>query len=51
MAGGSHGYPAALVMRQHTPERISSSPGTVGLPPSISSSTSCLGEARVERRR
>ena len=27
--------------RQPTPERISSSPGTVGLPPFISSSTSC----------
>jgi hypothetical protein len=32
---------AALAMRQHTPERISSSPGTAGLPPFISSSTSC----------
>jgi hypothetical protein len=39
--GGSNGYPAALAMHQHTPERISSSPGTAGLPPFISSSTSC----------
>jgi SnoaL-like domain len=30
-----------LAMRRHTPERISSSPGTAGLPPFISSSTSC----------
>jgi hypothetical protein len=41
MAGGSNRYPAALAMHQHTPERISSSPGTAGLPPFISSSTSC----------
>jgi SnoaL-like domain len=41
MVGGSHGYRAALAMRQNTPERISSSPGTAGLPPFISSSTSC----------
>jgi hypothetical protein len=40
MGGGSHGYRAAPAMRQHTPERISSSPGTDGLPPFISSSTS-----------
>jgi hypothetical protein len=40
-ADGSHGYRAALAMRQNTPERISSSPGTAGLPPFISSSTSC----------
>ena len=40
MGGGFHGYWAALAMRQHTPERISSSPGTDGSPPSISSSTS-----------
>jgi hypothetical protein len=41
MAGGSLGYRAALAMRQLRPERISSSPGTAGLPPFISSSTSC----------
>jgi hypothetical protein len=41
MAGGSRGYRAALAIRQHTPEPISSSPGTAGLPPFISSSTSC----------
>src|ERR1700733_7967907 len=41
MVGGSHGYRAALAMRQPTPERISSSLGAVGLPPFISSSTSC----------
>ena len=40
MGGGFHGYRAALAMRQHTPERISSSPGTDGSPPFISSSTS-----------
>jgi len=28
MGGGCHGYRAALAMRQNTPERISSSPGT-----------------------
>ena len=47
MAGGSHGYRAALAMRQPTPERISSSPGTAGLPPFISSSTSCPEPGRV----
>lgn len=41
MAGGSNGYQAALVRRQLTPGLISSSPGTAGLPPSISFSTSC----------
>src|SRR5438128_4390273 len=39
-AGGSNGYRAALVRRQRTPGRISSSPGTAGLPPCISFSTS-----------
>src|ERR1700740_769460 len=39
MAGGSHGYRAALARRQNTPGLISSLPGTVGLPPFISSST------------
>ena len=41
MADGSRGYRAALAMRRPMPERISSSPGTAGLPPFISSSTSC----------
>jgi hypothetical protein len=41
MADGSRGYRPALAMRQPTPERISSSPGTAGLPPFISFSTSC----------
>jgi len=41
MGGGPHGYPAALAMRQNMPERISSSPGTDGLPLFISSSTDC----------
>src|SRR5438132_13601964 len=40
MAGGSDGYRAALVRRQLTPGLISSSPGTAGLPPSISFLTS-----------
>src|SRR2546421_11686702 len=40
MAGGSNGYRAALVRRQLTPGLISSSPGTAGLPPFISFSTS-----------
>ena len=40
MGGGFHGYRAALALRQNTPERISSSPGTAELPPSISFSTS-----------
>src|SRR6266478_2905735 len=39
-AGGSSGYRAALVRRQLTPGLISSLPGTAGLPPSISFSTS-----------
>src|SRR4029077_2554390 len=39
-AGGSNGYRAALVRPQLTPGLISSSPGTVGLPPFISFSTS-----------
>ena len=40
MAGGSNGYRAALVRRQLTPGLISSLPGTAGLPPFISFSTS-----------
>src|SRR5205809_6697762 len=40
MAGGSNGYRAALVRRQHTVVLISSFPGTAGLPPCISFSTS-----------
>jgi len=41
MAGGSNGYRAALVRRQHTLVLISSLPGTAGLPPFIFFSTSC----------
>ena len=40
MAGGSNGYRVALVRRQLTLGPISSLPGTAGLPPSISFSTS-----------
>ena len=40
MADGSLGYRAGLAMRQPTPGLISSSPGTAGLPPFISFSTS-----------
>jgi hypothetical protein len=40
MAGGSDGYQAALVRRQLTRGRISSLPGTAGLPPLICFSTS-----------
>src|SRR5258706_15842968 len=40
MAGGSNGYRAVLVRRQLTPGLISSLPGTAGLPPFISFSTS-----------
>ena len=40
MGGGSSGYRAALVRRQLTPALISSLPGTAGLPPFISFSTS-----------
>src|ERR1700720_1416305 len=40
MAAGSNGYRAVLVRRQLTPELISSLPGTAGLPPFISFSTS-----------
>src|SRR5215469_10065296 len=40
MAGGSNRYRAALVRRQVTPGLISSFPGTAGLPPFISFSTS-----------
>jgi hypothetical protein len=40
MPGGSNGYQAALVRRQLTPGLISSLPGTAGLPPFISFSTS-----------
>ena len=39
--GRAHGYRAALAIRQHTLERISSLRGTAGLPPFIYSSTSC----------
>ena len=39
-AAGSNGYRAGLVRRQLTPELISSLPGTAGLPPFISFSTS-----------
>ena len=41
MPGEFDGYRAAPVRRRLTPGRISSLPGTGGLPPSISSSTSC----------
>ena len=40
MAGGSNGYQADLVSRPLTPGLISSLPGTAGLPPFISFSTS-----------
>src|SRR5437588_3991468 len=40
MAGWSDGYRAHLVRRRLTPELISSLPGTAGLPPFISFSTS-----------
>src|SRR5205823_11775620 len=40
MAGGSNGYRAALGRRQLTPGLTSSFPGTAGLPPFISFSTS-----------
>ena len=40
MAGGSNRYRAALVRHQLTPGLISSLPGTDGLPPFISFSTS-----------
>jgi hypothetical protein len=40
MAGGSNGYRAALVRRQHTLVLISSLPGKAGLPPFIFFSTS-----------
>src|SRR6266403_3826850 len=40
MPGGSNGYRAALVRRQLTPGLISSLPGTAGLSPFISFSTS-----------
>ena len=39
MSGGSGGYRVAPARRQPTPGLISSSPGTAGLPPSISFST------------
>src|SRR5246500_2886635 len=48
MAGGSNGYQADLVSRQLTPGLISSLPGTAGLPPFISFSTSYL-DATVGR--
>ena len=50
MAGGSNGYRAGLVSRQRTPGLISSSPGTAGLPPFISFSTS-YAELPCDRRR
>src|SRR4029453_8682570 len=40
MAGGSNGYRAAPVKRQSTRGPTSSLPGTAGLPPGISFSTS-----------
>ena len=40
MAGGSNGYRVAPVRRQFTPGLISSLPGTAGLRPFISFSTS-----------
>ena len=40
MAGGSNGYRANLARRRLTPGLISSLPEMVGLPPSISFSTS-----------
>jgi hypothetical protein len=42
MAVGFNGYRAAMVRRQLTPGLISSFPGTAGLPPFISFSTSYL---------
>ena len=50
MAGGSNGYRAALVRRQLTPGLISSLPGTAGLPPFISFSTSYPELDSTERR-
>jgi hypothetical protein len=50
MAGGSNGYRAALVRRQLRPGLISSLPGTAGLPPFISSSTSYPELDSAERR-
>jgi hypothetical protein len=47
MAGGFNGYQAAPAKRQHTLERISSSPGMAELPPFISSSTRCPEPGRV----
>jgi hypothetical protein len=42
VAVGFNGYRAAMVRRQHAPGLISSFPGTAGLPPFISFSTSYL---------
>ena len=50
MAGASNGYRAALGSRRFTPGLISSLPGTAGLPPSISFSTSCLEQRRGSRK-
>jgi hypothetical protein len=50
MAGASNGYRAALGSRRLTPGLISSLPGTAGLPPSISFSTSCLEQRRGSRK-
>ncbi len=46
MAGWSDGYRADLVRRRLTPELISSLPGTAGLLPFISFSTSYLDERK-----
>src|SRR6266481_1553656 len=53
MAGGSNGYRAALARRQLTPGLISSLPGTAGLLPFISFSTSYpeLDSARATLKR
>jgi hypothetical protein len=47
MAGGSNGYRAVLVRRQLTTGLTSSLPGTAGLPPFISSSTSYPEPSRL----
>jgi predicted lactoylglutathione lyase len=50
MAGGFNGYRAALVRRLRTLVLISSLPGTAGLPPFISFSTSCAKLDTAPRR-